>query len=229
MRYVTEQTVELVGSLGNDLTVVNAARVSFKGQSTLLSSADVKLLDYLAAHKHYSPFRHVILQFRLKVPEFVARQLYKHVVGIEGTSTHPTKDHAWNELSGRYKEYDEIYLPVKWNQQDPKAKQCSAQELDPEKSATCQKVYEEAIQKCMDSYAEMLKLGVSREQARILLPLTVMTEIAWTASLQAVHNFVVLRNAPDAQREIRELAAQIERHARHVAPYAFSALIDPAL
>ena len=98
--------IEVVDSLGSDLTVVNSARVSFGKRKEKFDKSDERLVRYLAKHKHYSPFRHLQVQFHIKAPEFVMRQWYKHVVGIETTSNSSTKDHAWNEISGRYVEYD---------------------------------------------------------------------------------------------------------------------------
>ena len=98
--------IELVDSLGDDLTPVNAARVSFDGFSKEFTDKDRKLSRFLIKHKHHSPFRHQHAMFIIKAPEFVMRQWYKHVVGIETTSSHVTKDHAWNEISGRYVPYD---------------------------------------------------------------------------------------------------------------------------
>ena len=91
--------IEVVDSLGNDLTVVNSARVSFGKRKTKFDKSDERLVRYLAKYKHYSPFRHLQVQFHIKAPEFVMRQWYKHVVGIETTSNASTKDHAWNEIS----------------------------------------------------------------------------------------------------------------------------------
>ena len=100
----------MVDTLGDDLTPVNAARVSFGGRSETFEEKDRKLSKFLIKHKHFSPFRHQHCMFIIKAPEFVMRQWYKHVVGIETTSNHPTKDHAWNEISGRYVPYDEFYM-----------------------------------------------------------------------------------------------------------------------
>ena len=94
--------VELLDFCGTDLTVVNSARVSFGKRKETYEKSDEKLVRYLAKHKHFSPFRHLIVQLHIKAPEFVMRQAYKHVVGIETSSSHSTKDHAWNEISGRY-------------------------------------------------------------------------------------------------------------------------------
>ena len=93
--------IEVVDSLGNDLTVSNSARASFGKRKAEYDKSDERLVHYLAKHKHFSPFRHLVVQFHIKAPEFVMRQWYKHVVGAETTSSHITKDHAWNEISGR--------------------------------------------------------------------------------------------------------------------------------
>ena len=94
--------IELVDTLGDDLTPVNAARVSFGGRSDEFTTKDKRLSKFLIKHKHFSPFRHQHIMVIVKAPEFVLRQWYKHVVGIETTSSSVTKDHAWNEISGRY-------------------------------------------------------------------------------------------------------------------------------
>ena len=101
--------IEVVDVLGDDLTPVNAARVSFGGRSDKFEAKDRRLSKFLIKHKHFSPFRHQHVMMIIKAPEFVMRQWYKHVVGIETTSTHVTKDHAWNEISGRYVAYAVSY------------------------------------------------------------------------------------------------------------------------
>ena len=98
-------SVELLGMFGDELTIVNAARVSFGAAKSELDKKDVRLIKYLYKHKHMSPFRHLMFRFRIKAPEFVMRQFYKHVIGCETTSSDSTKDHAWNEISGRYKAF----------------------------------------------------------------------------------------------------------------------------
>jgi len=115
--------IEVVDSLGNDLTVVNSARVSFGKRKSVWSAADRRLVKYLAKYKHYSPFRHLQVQFHIKAPEFVMRQWYKHVVGIETSSSHSTKDHAWNEISGRYVPVEDFYTPDVWRKQSEDKKQ----------------------------------------------------------------------------------------------------------
>ena len=112
--------IEVIDSLGNDLTVVNSARVSFGKRKSTWSASDRRLCKYLAKHKHYSPFRHLQVQFHIKAPEFVMRQWYKHVVGIETTSNSSAKDHAWNEISGRYVPVADFYNPSVWRKQTNK-------------------------------------------------------------------------------------------------------------
>ena len=125
MKVLDKGFIEVIDTLGNDLTVVNSARVSFGKRKKKFDKSDAKLVSYLAKHKHYSPFRHLQIQFHIKAPEFVMRQWYKHVVGIETTSNHPTKDHAWNEISGRYVPYDEFYMPTEFRKQSEDNKQAS--------------------------------------------------------------------------------------------------------
>lgn len=198
--------IDVVDKLGTDLTVVNSARVSFGKRKTVLDKNDEKLIKYLIENKHYSPFRHVMVQFHVKAPEFVMRQWYKHVVGIETTSTHPTKDHAWNEISGRYVEINETdyYTPTKWRAQSKDNKQASEGEI----------IFQDLVDKHFEThmkdtfirYKDMIDHGVAKEQARIILPLNIYTEVYWTASFQAIMNFIELRDDEHAQWEIREYA-----------------------
>ena len=122
--------IELVDTLGDDLTPVNAARVSFGGRSEELTNKDKRLSKFLIKHKHFSPFRHQHIMVIIKAPEFVMRQWYKHVAGIETTSSSVTKDHAWNEISGRYVEVEDFYYPEVWRKQSEDNKQASAAVLD---------------------------------------------------------------------------------------------------
>ena len=112
-------------SLGDDLTVVNSARVSFGKRKKKWDKSDEKLVRFLAKYKHYSPFRHLQVQFHIKAPEFVMRQWYKHVVGIETSSSSSTKDHAWNEISGRYVPVEDFYTPEVFRQQSEDNKQAT--------------------------------------------------------------------------------------------------------
>lgn len=222
--------VELIDSLGNDLTVVNAARVSFGKRKTTMSDGDTKLIQYLAAHQHWSPFRHVQLQFHCKVPEFVARQWYKHVVGIAYTDG-ASVDHAWNEISLRYVDASEFqfYTPDGFRRQSDDNKQASTDALVEDTGETLRHRYQQHSQSAFALYEEMRMAGVAKEQARGVLPLNIYTEFYWTASLQAVANFIKLRKHPGAQFEIQEYANAIESLTRLVVPVSYDSLLgEPA-
>jgi len=218
--------VELVDAMGTDLTVVNSARVSFGKRKKELSEGDKKLIKYLAEHKHWSPFRHVQLQFHCKVPEFVARQWYKHVVGISYSEA-PTNDHAWNEISLRYVDASEFkfYTPDGFRKQSEDNKQASTDELVKDPDGQLLAAYRNHCQKSLDIYHHLLEHGVAREQARGVLPLNIYTEFYWTASLQALVNFIQLRQHAGAQYEIRLYADALAQLTRQVVPVSFEALL----
>ncbi|MBX2861075.1 MAG: FAD-dependent thymidylate synthase [Vampirovibrio sp.] len=218
--------VELVDALGDDLTVVNSARVSFGKRKESLSEGDQKLIKFLAEHKHWSPFRHVQLQFHCKVPEFVARQWYKHVVGIAYNEA-PTVDHAWNEISLRYvnaSEFD-FYAPAGFRQQSEDNKQASTDELVKDPEGKLKQAYHDHCQQALDLYENLIAQGVAREQARAVLPLSIYTEFYWTASLQALVNFIHLRQHPGAQYEIRAFANALESLTQLVVPVSYEYLL----
>ena len=161
--------IEVVDSLGDDLTVVNSARVSFGKRKTKFDKSDERLVRYLAKYKHYSPFRHLQVQFHVKAPEFVMRQWYKHVVGIETTSNSSVKDHAWNEISGRYVEVKDFYTPKIFRKQSEDNKQASEGEVDEPDRAL--KSWENAMWYTRLFYEDLLERGVGKELARCILPL----------------------------------------------------------
>ena len=139
------------------------------------------------------------------------RQLYKHVVGIETTSNSATKDHAFNEISGRYCIVKQYYYPIEWRTQSKDNKQCSAGVLLDEKNKQAKAIYEAAMKSNLQYYDQLLDLGVAKEQARLLLPLSQYTECIWTCSLQAVLNMISLRNHYHAQIEIQLYAKSIKK------------------
>jgi len=200
--------IEVVDHLGTDLTVVNSARVSFGKRKETYDSKDRFLVKYLAENKHYSPFRHLIVQFHVKAPEFVMRQWYKHVVGIETSSSYPAKDHAWNEISGRYVPVSDFYTPGEWRKQSDDNKQASEGLID--NQAEAKKIFHDTMNEILSNYEKLLQLGIAKEQARIILPLNQYTEVYWTASFQAIMNFIDLRDDDHAQLEIREYAIAIK-------------------
>ena len=200
--------IEVVDSLGNDLTVVNSARVSFGKRKEKWDNGDEKLVRYLAKHKHFSPFRHLQVQFHIKAPEFVMRQAYKHVVGIETTSNSSTKDHAWNEISGRYVEVEDYYTPSVFRRQSEDNKQASEGAIEQQSAALG--AWEESLKHAKTFYENLLRLGVAKEQARAILPLNQYTEVYWTASFQAIANFIELRAEKTSQWEIQEYAKALQ-------------------
>jgi thymidylate synthase (FAD) len=175
--------VELIDYMGSDLTVVNAARVSFNKQSKELSMGDEGLIKFLAEHNHWTPFGHCTLQFRIKAPIFVARQLVKHQIGL-----------TWNEVSRRYVQSEpELYSPESWRANPENKKQGSSETetvdwlLVNEKSVT--DAVESLSSKAIALYNELIDAGVCAEQARMVLPQSLMTEWYWTGSLYAFAYF----------------------------------------
>ena len=183
-------------------------RVSFGQRSKTFEGKDQALTHFLIKNKHFSPFRHQHVMMIIKAPEFVMRQWYKHVVGIETTSTHPTKDHAWNEISGRYIAYEDFYEPTEFRAQSDDNKQASEGLIEEQSKAN--QYWKEAQDKSVDSYNKLLKMGVAKEQARSILPLTVYTKVWWTASFQSIMNFIELRDEKTAQVEIQEYARALK-------------------
>jgi len=207
MKVLDKGFVELQGVFGDELTVVNCARVSFGRQKTEMGDDDVRLVNYLLRNRHYSPFRHVMFRFHVKAPEFVMRQWYKHVIGAEWSAGSFAPFHAWNEISGRYVRLEDVYLPSQWRLQSASSKQGSG---DPIEDATAIDTrYRETIATIMDAYRSMLEEGVAREMARMILPMSIYTEAIWTCSFQAVMNFLELRLEAHSQWEIREYAGAV--------------------
>lgn len=187
---------ELLNYFGDDLMVVNAARVSYGKSKDILDSKDEKLIKYLVEHKHTAPFRHPQLQFRIHCPIFVERQLFKHQVGLSA-----------NSISGRYVDFSDSYYSItKLRRQSKSSKQGSEGEVD--RSDLLEKM-ENHIKASRELYAELCEAGVAKEQARVILPLSLETTFIWTGSLLAFVHFWQLRLKPDTQQETRELALEM--------------------
>ena len=221
---VAKQSVELIDSCGDDLSVVNAARVSFAKQSEFdydygmdgltnlrLSDKDAKLINYLAKHKHKSPFNHCFMSFRVKAPIFVASQLVKH------------EYLPWNEVSRRYvTDEPEFYFPDYWRKAADNVKQGSSDEeveftmLDPTSST----------RSALTDYKEMLRDGVCPEQARMVLPQNTMTEWIWSGTLFAFAKMCKLRLDAHTQRETQEIAMMIDKYAQVLYPVSWKALME---
>lgn len=230
---IAQQEVTLVDSMGSDLSVVNAARVSFAKESEWLKGnwvdadennpgywdnekkrlkeADAKLIRYLATHNHWSPFAHAFLSFRIKAPIFVARQLVKHQVGL-----------SWNEVSRRYVDDEpEFYMPTVWRGKPINAKQGSdgVVELDYD-------FHTEATYCALNAYTSLLQRGVAPEQARMVLPQNTMTEWVWSGSLMAFARICKQRLDPHAQRETQEVAQLINQQIPQEFAYSWKALLE---
>lgn len=224
---IAKQSVELIDVMGDDLSVVNAARVSFAKESDWeydkdnhdghgperLSDKDAKLIGYLARHNHWTPFAHAFASFRIKAPIFVARQLVKHQVGL-----------AWNEVSRRYVDDEpEFYFPDVWRGKPTgNIKQGSEGEWhDTEIGA----VYE-LLEDLVTTYTGMINRGCAPEMARMVLPQNTMTEWIWSGSLAAFARVCKLRLDSHAQQETQVVAAEIKQLLEPLFPVAFKALLD---
>lgn len=231
---ISPMKVALIDSMGSDLSIVNAARVSFHKESEWdytegmpfgsfsLSAKDAKLVSYLAKHGHWTPFAHAFLSFRIKAPIFVARQLVKHQVGL-----------AWNEVSRRYVDDEpEFFFPQAWRKKAENVKQGSSNETisgytdDYDCYHNFDEVSQYAVERCVDLYAMMLEGGVAPEQARMVLPQNMHTEWIWSGSLAAFARVCKLRLDPHAQAETREIAEQINNAVPAAFEHSWKALLN---
>ena len=207
--------VELVDSMGDDLMVVNAARVSYAKSRAEFQIDDARLLHYLATHGHWSPFAHPQLSFRISSSIAVARQLYRHQVGL-----------AVNETSRRYVDSQpEFDLPEVWRGRAKKgqSKQGSDSALSDAAQAEVIELALIATATCEDAYKSLLAMGVAPEQARLVLPMSMITEWIWTGSLMAFIRICRERRAKNAQAETREVADEIYRHLLSLFPHSMAA------
>ena len=207
-----------VDHMGTDLSVANAARVSFGKRSEMdtsdvwgppkLKDKDAKLIQYLAKHKHISPFGHCFASFHVKAPVFVARQLVKH------------KFLRWNEISRRYVDLEpEFYQPTEWRGRSVDAKQGSEGVTYPDPDIIS--FYEHTA---LRSYNELLEHGVGPEQARMVLPQSMVTEWYWSGSLDAFADMCNLRCKPDTQYETQVVAGHIDTEMAKLFPVSWKAL-----
>ncbi len=211
-------TATYIDHMGSDLSVVNAARVSFGkesdwrepfvGKTSGLSERDAKLVRYLAVHKHFSPFGHAFCTWHVKAPVFVARQLVKH------------KFLRWNEISRRYIDNDpEFYKPTEWRGKATDKKQGSAGVVYPK-----QDDIDFANHTALRTYKVLLEAGICPEQARMTLPQSTMTEWYWSGSLDAFADMCNLRCKPDTQLETRLVANEVCNKMRELFPVSWLAL-----
>lgn len=222
--------VELVDTFGSDLTVANAARVSFNKESAYepiietkdgvetivghtLPERDKKLINFLAEHQHITPFFHPQIQLRIKMPIFVAREWFRSVIGF-----------ARNEVSRRYVSYAaECFVPSILRKKDINVKQGSSAEPVDNNEAQVAKM-KAFVESTIAYYEQLMAEGVCPEQARMILPQSMYTEFIETASVSAYARIVLLRSHPTAQREIQDFARAVDTLAREQFPVSWSAL-----
>ncbi len=217
--------VSLIDFMGSDLSVVNAARVSFGKRKEYdsfkevsygpnkttkipnLDNSDIKLINFLAKNNHWSPFGHATLQFHIKAPMFVARQLGKHQVGL-----------VWNEISRRYHDSEpEFYNPHNWRLRASNVKQGSSDE-------TIEFDITEYNKSCLNTYNDLLAKNIAPEMARMVLPMNIMTEWWWSGSLASFSRICKLRLAKDSQWETRVIAQMISDECEKLFPVSWEAL-----
>jgi len=222
--------VDLIDHMGSDLTVVNAARVSFNKQSdwnywrdeddgdlvkSYMKDKDKKLISYLAKHNHWTPFGHCSAQFRISAPIFVARQLVKHQVGL-----------VWNEVSRRYvSDSPEFWRASEWREVASDKKQGSSDQVIKEND-TISYVYRETVRHCIDTYNLMLDKGVCPEQARTILPQSIYTQWYWSGTLAAFARVCKLRMSEDSQKETKEIAQLISNEMNELFPVSWKVLTN---
>lgn len=232
---IAKMSVEYVDHMGTDLSVANAARVSFEKESEWdehleikggipvvvsrgLKPGDVKLLSYLAKHNHWSPFAHTSVSFRVKAPIFVARQLVKHTIGF-----------SWNEVSRRYVDSEpEFYLPEIWRARADNVKQGSGDQpvvLNDHEGWNDAYYPEFLTEECLRTYNSMLASGVCPEQSRMVLPQNTMTEWIWTGSVYAFARMCNLRLDSHTQAETREIAKLISDEMISLYPISWKVLV----
>lgn len=212
MKTTSTYGATLIDHMGSDVTVVNAARVSFAKEIEEMRESDERLIAYLAKHAHWSPFAHPQISFRVSAPLFVARQLGKHQVGL-----------SWNEESRRYvSDEPTFYVPTEWRAKADSVKQGSSDERVELPPYMMQSACEAAI----IAYRKALSLGVCPEQARMVLPQSMMVNWIWTGSLYAFARVVNQRLDSHAQRECRPIALDIRNALVDKFPVSANAILE---
>jgi len=206
--------VELLEIFGDDNMVANVARVSYlKHADNYPQEANDKLLKYLAEHNHWSPFSHPRLQFRLEIPIYVERQLVKTQVGVE-----------YNSVSGRYVDFSDTYTTItEWRKQSKSSKQGSEGLVENQDEAVY--IEDKIINTCKEGYDRLIELGVSKEQARTILPLCLNTTMIWTGSLYAFIRLCKQRLKPDAQQETRMVVQEMLNQVKQSKKFQQSLLV----
>jgi thymidylate synthase (FAD) len=205
--------VSLIEHSGNDTNIVNSARVSFGKNISEIGEKDLKLIRFLLEHNHGTPLEHTSLTYLVKCPLFVARQWHRHRVGI-----------SINEISGRYVELqDEFYIPETFREQSKNNRQASVEgNFTDAQHKDNTAIFEDSIRSSYEAYQKLIETGVTREQARAVLPLSTYTQYYWTCNLRSLFHFVKLRDHKDAQYEIQAYAKVMLEEAKEFFPHTIS-------
>jgi len=208
--------VELIDFMGSDTKIANVARVSYEKEAANFSvDQNDNLLEFLWEESHTSPFRHAQLQFRVKCPIYVERQLRKHEIGIE--VNYPLENMSINSISGRYVDFsDSYYFIDEFREQSKDSKQGSGANLSKENNDIAIKIQNYAINECRDAYDKFLDLNISKEQARSILPLALETTFIWTLSFLAFMHLAKLRLKNDAQKETRDIVRDMLKAVKEI-------------
>jgi thymidylate synthase (FAD) len=205
--------VELINHSGSDQAILNAARVSYDGdQRNHTEAKDKKLIKYLLANKHTSPFEHVNFTFHIKAPIFVVRQWQRH------------RNWSYNEISARYTEVEtQFYTPTSWRGQSKDNKQASEGTINDDFVDAVDATYSQTLDRIADAYLILLSHGVSREMARMILPVSTFTRFYATVDLHNLLHFIELREHPHSQIEIQEYARAMRELITPLVPWAMEA------
>ena len=197
--------VEYKKAFGDDDMVVDVARVSYDKIAAMFTlEENDKLIYYLAKHKHWSPFAHPKVQFRLQIPIYVERQIIKTTVGVD-----------YNSVSGRYVDFSDTYTTIDtWRKQSTSSKQGSGEDLDRYENVLANIVQDDVVNNAKVAYKKLIELGVSKEQARTILPLNLNTTMIWTGSLYALIRLCKQRLKPNAQKETRDVVQEMLRQVK---------------
>ena len=204
--------------MGDDLLVVNAARVSFKKESKEFTDKDAKLINYLATHKHWTPFAHPQICLHITAPFPIRTQFFKHKVGF-----------VENEVSRRYVDDEPTVFYPRWSERpEGSMKQGAGDIVNVDKSNNAYLMYSQAVDTALFAYKSLINSGIAPEQARFVLPLGTFTEWYWTGSLAAYARFYQQRSDPHAQAEIRVYAEAINEILADLFPISWNALTNSA-
>lgn len=214
---LNEGYIRVADSMASDLSVVNAARVSFGKSKSALSDADIGLINFLMRERHGTPFEHNAFTFHIKCPIFVAREWFRHRIG------------SFNEFSARYTEMpNDMYIPEISNVRTQVGKPGSYtfEQVRPGLAESVVEMIKGVNERSYEVYAHLLEHGVAKELARTVLPMGMYTQFYWTVNARSLMNFLSLRTHETAQREIREYALAIEPMFQKLMPHTFEAWVQ---